>query len=72
VSDQPPAEFLEFVRNYRCGHCPADTMEIYKDEAGLWHGNPVHADGCPVKAGAVSSIPDSVRALPEGARWRRD
>lgn len=70
MTDQPPAEFLEFIRNYQCGHCHADTMEIWKDANGRWNGQPVHDDGCPVKAGAISGIPDKVRALPEGANFR--
>lgn len=68
MTDQPPAEFLEFIRNYQCGHCHGDTMEIYKDEDGLWHGSPVHEDGCPVKVGSVSGIPSFARALPPGYR----
>lgn len=68
MTGQPPAELLEFVRNYKCGHCPGDTMELSQDEDNVWHGYFRHDDGCPVLVGAVSSIPDSFRALPPGCK----
>ncbi|MGW7361986.1 hypothetical protein ACWGI8_00810 [Streptomyces sp. NPDC054841] len=49
------------VRSYKCGHCNSDT-EARRDQ----HGNPHlvihHDDGCPVLTGAISSIPDTLRA----------
>ncbi|BCL20299.1 hypothetical protein ACPCBX_13635 [Streptomyces tuirus] len=66
MSDQPPAEVMEFARNYKCGHCSGDTMELVRGDGNLWHGYFRHDDGCPVQVGAVSSIPDSFRALPPG------
>ncbi|WP_405492982.1 hypothetical protein [Streptomyces sp. NBC_00096] len=49
------------VANYRCGHCASET-EARTDQ----HGNPHlvihHDDGCPVLAGTLSSLPDTLRA----------
>ncbi|WP_326614959.1 hypothetical protein OHA57_04615 [Streptomyces anulatus] len=72
MTEEPPAELLEFARTYTCGHCSGDTMRLAKEDDGVWHGYFSHDAGCPVVNGVISSIPDSVRALPPGADYRED
>lgn len=49
--------------NYRCGHCDSDPARLSQDEDGIWHVGIPHDDGCPVLTGALSDIPDAVRAV---------
>ncbi|WP_405597591.1 hypothetical protein OG741_13950 [Streptomyces sp. NBC_01410] len=57
----PALLIAALLSNYQCGHCDSET-EVRHDR----HGNPHliihHDDGCPVLTGAISSIPDTVRA----------
>ncbi|MGW5530252.1 hypothetical protein [Streptomyces xanthochromogenes] len=72
MTGQSPAELLEFARNYSCGHCDGDTVELTKSEGNAWSARFRHNDDCPIIAGAISSIPDKVRALPEGSQYREE
>ena len=48
--------------NYQCGHCHSDPARLTQDEHGVWHVAIAHGDGCPVLTGALSDVPDAVRA----------
>lgn len=48
--------------NYQCGHCNSITTQLPPDANGFNHLAVAHDDGCPVLTGAVSSLPDTLRA----------
>ncbi|WP_327169206.1 hypothetical protein [Streptomyces subrutilus] len=51
----------QLVARYRCSHCNSET-EPWTDHHGHLHLNIRHDAGCPVLDGALSSIPDTLRA----------
>lgn len=57
----PTSRIAAFAANYQCGHCNSVTTP-YDDEDGNPHLAIEHDDGCPVLSGAVSSLPDTLRA----------
>ncbi|MCP9209959.1 hypothetical protein [Streptomyces cucumeris] len=59
-----PARLLAaLVSNYRCGHCTGEVTELAaNEETGTLHARIQHDDGCPVLAGAISTLPDTLRA----------
>jgi hypothetical protein len=56
------AAINRIIANYACGHCNSITSPR-TDAEGTRHLTIEHDDGCPVLSGALSSIPDTVRAL---------
>lgn len=60
-----PESVRSLAAAYRCGHCNSDPAVIAEDKFGMWRIAIPHDDGCPVLSGAVSDIPDTVRALQE-------
>jgi hypothetical protein len=58
----PPLSVLAIAANYRCSHCDNDPVLLTQDEHGTWHLGIRHDDGCPVLAGALSDLPDTIRA----------
>ena len=58
-----PSEIVQALADeYRCGHCHSETRAT-KDENGIHHMWISHDDGCPVLNGAVSPMPDTLRAI---------
>lgn len=47
---------------YSCGHCSSDTS-THTDDDGITHVAIHHDDGCPVLNGALSALPDTLRAI---------
>ncbi|MFJ6934465.1 hypothetical protein [Streptomyces sp. NPDC101132] len=67
-----PTELINRITaNYRCGHCNSDT-EAWTDQHGNPHLTIHHDDGCPVLAGTLPAIPDTLRAagIPDAFRAR--
>lgn len=58
----PKCSLDALAANYRCGHCDSDPATLTQDEHGIWHLQIRHDDGCPVLTGALSDIPDTLRA----------
>jgi N-acetylglucosamine kinase-like BadF-type ATPase len=55
------ATIAAVIANYACGHCNSDT-DVHHDARGMPHLRIHHDDGCPVLAGALSPVPDTLRA----------
>ncbi len=47
---------------YKCGHCDSDPAIPWLDELGCWHLSIPHDNGCPVRRGIISDLPDVMRA----------
>jgi hypothetical protein len=48
---------------YQCGYCNSDPATLSTDpDTGLPHIQVAHDPGCPVANGALSALPDAVRA----------
>lgn len=58
----PPASITALAANYRCGHCNSEPTKLTPDEHGMWHLAIPHDAGCPVLTGAISALPDAIRA----------
>lgn len=57
-----PTNLMQAVlTNYQCGHCNSDSSIKY-NAAGTAHLLIHHDDGCPVLTGALSALPDTLRA----------
>jgi hypothetical protein len=56
---------MAYAEAYRCGHCHSETVITNHNPDGYSHGNGQHDDGCPVLAGVLSDLPDSLRAAEE-------
>lgn len=57
----PAALIAHIAASYSCGHCNSET-DAWTDLYGNPHLNIAHDDGCPVLAGTLSSLPDTLRA----------
>lgn len=58
-----PPDFVQaLAANYRCGHCNSEPARLAQDEHGTWHLGIAHDDACPVLSGALSDLPDTLRA----------
>ncbi|GAA1557049.1 hypothetical protein [Streptomyces globosus] len=57
----PTAAINRLLANYQCGHCN-NTTETRTDPHGNTHLLIHHDDGCPVLEGAISPLPDTLRA----------
>lgn len=51
----------QLAATYQCGHCISEAS-TYTDDNGIEHIAVQHDDGCPVLAGALSALPDALRA----------
>jgi hypothetical protein len=58
IGDFDPADL---AANYQCGHCNSDT-EVGLDDFGGPRLVIHHDPGCPVLSGALSAMPDALRA----------
>jgi hypothetical protein len=47
---------------YRCSHCNSDAALVL-DAPKAYRLRVEHDDGCPVQSGAVSDVPDMLRAV---------
>ncbi|MFI0861770.1 hypothetical protein ACH4RA_16125 [Streptomyces smyrnaeus] len=56
---------MKYVDAYRCGHCHSETLITKYNPEGYSHVNVRHDDDCPVLAGVLSDLPDSLRAAEE-------
>jgi hypothetical protein len=56
-----PEALGALVSNYQCGSCGGE-VETLAITGGLINAHIAHDDNCPVLAGVVSSIPDTLRA----------
>lgn len=65
MTQRPPASVLALAAAYACGHCNSDPAQLVQDQYGIWHLAIGHDEGCPVLTGAVSDLPDAVRAIEE-------
>jgi hypothetical protein len=58
----PPKVIKDFAKNYVCGHCRSRVAEVAQDASGIYHVRVFHDNGCPVLSGALTDMPDMVRA----------
>lgn len=49
--------------DYRCGHCNSQVGPAALGADGVTHIAILHDDGCPVLTGALTAIPDTMRAI---------
>lgn len=52
----------DFAAAYSCGHCHADVV-LGTTDAGITQVAVHHDPGCPVLVGALSAMPDALRAV---------
>lgn len=62
MTTEVPPTIAELAAAYECGHCDSDPIIPWLDELGCWHLLIPHNDGCPVRRGVLSDLPDVLRA----------
>lgn len=56
-------DYRTLAANYRCGHCNSDPATLGTDpDTGLPNIRIAHDPECPVATGALSALPDAIRA----------
>ncbi|GAA2657493.1 hypothetical protein GCM10010307_72290 [Streptomyces vastus] len=58
----PPKAIKDYARNYKCSHCNSRVNGVTRDPSGIYHMNVGHDDTCPVLRGALTDVPDAIRA----------
>lgn len=56
------ADVTTLAANYQCGHCLSETTLGADPDTGGPRLEIHHDDGCPVLTGALSTLPDTLRA----------